>query len=107
MFAIFVCLNCKNRCFIKLHRKGARRNHVHLTIDNTGQIFRGGFLVAPEEASRYTERARSTVEAGGWVPFKNDQGITYSFHCLDDRVITHSGEEDVQNRPAIAAQGAD
>merc|ERR1719316_1606257 len=32
-----VCLEC----FIKLHRKGKRRQHVHLTIDNTGQIFRG------------------------------------------------------------------
>ena len=46
-------------CFIKLHRKGKRRQHVHLTIDNTGQVFRGGFLVPPEEAQVLT--------GGGWV----------------------------------------
>eukprot|EP00971_Amphidinium_carterae_P109346 2165162-Amphidinium_carterae.1 len=37
-----------------------------------GQIFRGGFLVPPEEAQVLTDRARSTVETGPWVPFRDE-----------------------------------
>jgi hypothetical protein len=75
--ASVLCEDCVDlfctECFIKLHRKGKRRQHVHLTIDNTGQIFRGGFLVPPEEAQVLTDRARSTVETGPWVPFRDDE----------------------------------
>ncbi len=69
--ASVLCEDCVDlfctECFIKLHRKGKRRQHVHLTIDNTGQVFRGGFLVPPEEAQVLTDRARSTAESGPWV----------------------------------------
>lgn len=74
--ASVLCEDCVDlfctECFIKLHRRGKRRQHVHLTIDNTGQIFRGGFLVPPEEAQVLTDRSRSTVETGPWVPFRDE-----------------------------------
>ena len=82
-------------CFIKLHRKGKRRQHVHLTIDNTGQVFRGGFLVPPEEAQVLTDRARSTVESGPFVPFKDDNLNTYwyNFHTKQ-RSMTNPHEQE-------------
>ena len=35
-------------------------------------MFRGGFLVPPEEAQVLTDRARSTAESGPYVGFKDD-----------------------------------
>lgn len=82
--ASVLCEDCVDlfctECFIKLHRKGKRRQHVHLTIDNTGQVFRGGFLVPPEEAQVLTDRARSTAESGPFVAFKDDNLATYWFN---------------------------
>lgn len=84
--ASVLCEDCVDlfctECFIKLHRKGKRRQHVHLTIDNTGQIFRGGFLVPPEEAQVLTDRARSTIETGPWVPFRDDSLNVYWYHLV-------------------------
>jgi hypothetical protein len=85
--ASVLCEDCVDlfctECFIKLHRKGKRRQHVHLTIDNTGQIFRGGFLVPPEEAQVLTDRARSTVETGPWVPFRDANLKVYWYHLVE------------------------
>merc|ERR1711881_326126 len=79
--ASVLCEDCVDlfctECFIKLHRKGKRRQHVHLTIDNTGQIFRGGFLVPPLEAEVLKDRARSTVESGPWLQFRDDNQQMY------------------------------
>jgi hypothetical protein len=89
--ASVLCEDCVDlfctECFIKLHRKGKRRQHVHLTIDNTGQIFRGGFLVPPEEAQVLTDRARSTVETGPWVPFRDDDLKVYWYHLIEQQTI--------------------
>eukprot|EP00927_Polykrikos_kofoidii_P076924 TRINITY_DN7393_c0_g1_i1.p1 TRINITY_DN7393_c0_g1~~TRINITY_DN7393_c0_g1_i1.p1 ORF type:complete len:420 (+),score=84.36 TRINITY_DN7393_c0_g1_i1:70-1329(+) len=85
--ASVLCEDCVDlfctECFIKLHRKGKRRQHVHLTIDNTGQIFRGGFLVPAEEAQVLTERARSTVDTGPWVPFRDQDLKVFWYHLVD------------------------
>jgi hypothetical protein len=82
--ATVLCEDCVDlfctECFIKLHQRGRRRQHVHLTIDNTGQVFRGGFLVPPEEAQILIDKARSTAEAGPWLAFKDDDFHTYWYH---------------------------
>lgn len=92
--ASVLCEDCVDlfctECFIKLHRKGKRRQHVHLTIDNTGQIFRGGFLVPPEEAQVLTDRARSTVETGPWVPFRDDQLKVFWYNLVEKKDCEHS-----------------
>jgi len=92
--ASVLCEDCVDlyctECFIKLHRKGKRRQHVHLTIDNTGQIFRGGFLVPPEEAQVLTDRARSTVETGPWVPFRDEQLNVYWYNLIEKTFATQS-----------------
>jgi len=102
--ASVLCEDCVDlfctECFIKLHRKGKRRQHVHLTIDNTGQIFRGGFLVPPEEAQVLTDRARSTVETGPWVPFRDDSLKVYWYHLLDQQAIDQSPIDPVTGIPA-------
>ncbi|OLP94152.1 hypothetical protein AK812_SmicGene23814 [Symbiodinium microadriaticum] len=92
-------------CFIRLHRKGKRRQHVHLTIDNTGQIFRGGFLVPPEEAQVLTDRARSTVETGPWVPFRDDELNVYWYHLVEKRSVSQSPVDPVTG--VDAAVGVD
>lgn len=85
--ASVLCEDCVDlfctECFIKLHRRGKRRQHIHLTIDNTGQIFRGGTLVPPEEAQVLTDKARSTVETGPWVPFRDDENNIVWYHLID------------------------
>lgn len=85
--ASVLCEDCVDlfctECFINLHRRGKRRQHVHLTIDNTGQIFRGGFLVPPEEAQILTDRARSTIETGPWVPFRDDNLSVYWYNTIE------------------------
>lgn len=92
--ASVLCEDCVDlfctECFIKLHRKGKRRQHVHLTIDNTGQIFRGGFLVPPEEAQVLTDRARSTVETGPWVPFRDESLNVFWYHLVDKTTVLQS-----------------
>lgn len=102
--ASVLCEDCVDlfctECFIKLHRKGKRRQHVHLTIDNTGQIFRGGFLVPPEEAQVLTDRARSTVETGPWVPFRDDELKVFWYHLLDKVSIEQSPVDPVSGVPA-------
>lgn len=104
-----VCLECEHynasvlceccvdlfctECFIKLHRNNKRREHVHLTIDNTGQIFRGGFLVPPEEAQVLTDRARSTIETGPWVPFR-DEKLRVKWYNLVDKTEVYQSPVD-------------
>lgn len=89
--ASVLCEDCVDlfctECFIKLHRRGKRRQHVHLTIDNTGQIFRAGTLVSPEDAQVLTDRARSTVETGPWVPFRNNAGEVEWYHLIDKETV--------------------
>lgn len=96
--ASVLCEDCVDlfctECFIKLHRKGKRRQHVHLTIDNTGQIFRGGFLVPPEEAQVLTDRARSTVESGPWLPFRDDNLNMYWYNLVTRKPTQHSPHDD-------------
>eukprot|EP00392_Amoebophrya_sp_AT5.2_P007683 g7698.t1 len=104
-FAV-LCEDCVDlfctECFIKLHRKGKRRQHVHLTIDNTGQVFRGGFLVPPEEAQVLTDRARSTAESGPWVAFKDDNLNTYWYNfTTKTRVMNNPYDKD----PDVAIAG--
>jgi hypothetical protein len=96
--ASVLCEDCVDlfctECFIKLHRKGKRRQHVHLTIDNTGQIFRGGFLVPPLEAEVLKDRARSTVESGPWLQFRDDNQQMYWYHLVDKKTTHHSPHDD-------------
>lgn len=86
--ASVLCEDCCDlfctECFIKLHRKGKRRQHIHLTIDNTGQVFRGGFIVPPDEAQILTDRARSTSGSGPWIVFKDDNNQPYWYHVRDE-----------------------
>eukprot|EP00435_Cladocopium_sp_Y103_P013880 s1785_g3.t1 len=107
--ASVLCEDCVDlfctECFIRLHRKGKRRQHVHLTIDNTGQIFRGGFLVPPEEAQVLTDRARSTVETGPWVPFRDDELNVYWYHLMEKRSVSQSPVDPVTG--VDAAVGVD
>jgi len=102
--ASVLCEDCVDlfctECFIKLHRKGKRRQHVHLTIDNTGQIFRGGFLVPPEEAQVLTERARSTVETGPWVPFRDKDLKVYWYHLVDKKIREQTPVDPLTSVPA-------
>jgi hypothetical protein len=106
--ASVLCEDCVDlfctECFIKLHRKGKRRQHVHLTIDNTGQIFRGGFLVPPEEAQVLTDRARSTVETGPWVPFRDDDLKVYWYHLIDQQSIDQPPLDPSTGVPPAVAQ---
>jgi hypothetical protein len=68
---------------------------VHLTIDNTGQVFRGGFLVPPEEAQVLTDRARSTAESGPFVAFKDDALNTYWYNfATKQRVMNNPHDKD-------------
>jgi hypothetical protein len=105
--ASVLCEDCVDlfctECFIKLHRKGKRRQHVHLTIDNTGQIFRGGFLVPPEEAQVLTDRARSTIESGPWVPFRDDKLNVFWYHLIDKTTVSQSPIDPVTGVPASVA----
>jgi len=105
--ASVLCEDCVDlfctECFIKLHRKGKRRQHVHLTIDNTGQIFRGGFLVPPEEAQVLTDRARSTIESGPWVPFRDDTLNVFWYHLIDKLTVTQSPVDPMTGIPASVA----
>lgn len=105
--ASVLCEDCVDlfctECFIKLHRKGKRRQHVHLTIDNTGQIFRGGFLVPPEEAQVLTDRARSTIETGPWVPFRDENLQVYWYHLVDKTIVQNSPVDPVTGVPASVA----
>lgn len=94
-------------CFIRLHKKGKRRQHVHLTIDNTGQIFRGGFLVSPEEAQVLTDRARSTVESGPCVPFRDEQLNVYWWDFANDRQKKESPVDPVTGIPAAVDMDPD
>eukprot|EP00747_Dinoflagellata_sp_TGD_P161788 gnl/TRDRNA2_/TRDRNA2_178703_c0_seq1.p1 gnl/TRDRNA2_/TRDRNA2_178703_c0~~gnl/TRDRNA2_/TRDRNA2_178703_c0_seq1.p1 ORF type:complete len:415 (+),score=86.86 gnl/TRDRNA2_/TRDRNA2_178703_c0_seq1:128-1372(+) len=107
--ASVLCEDCVDlfctECFIKLHRKGKRRQHVHLTIDNTGQIFRGGFLVPPEEAQVLTDRARSTVETGPWVPFRDDSLNVFWYHLVDKTKVSQNPHEPSDDIPAAPAIG--
>jgi len=105
--ASVLCEDCVDlfctECFIKLHRKGKRRQHVHLTIDNTGQIFRGGFLVPPEEAQVLTDRARSTVETGPWVPFRDEELKVFWYHLVDKVTVEQSPVDPVYGVSAAVA----
>mmetsp|Transcript_21347 Transcript_21347/g.45638 ORF Transcript_21347/g.45638 Transcript_21347/m.45638 type:complete len:426 (-) Transcript_21347:113-1390(-) len=105
--ASVLCEDCVDlfctECFIKLHRKGKRRQHVHLTIDNTGQIFRGGFLVPPEEAQVLTDRARSTVETGPWVPFRDDRLNVFWYHLVEKTRVEQSPIDPQTGVPAAVA----
>jgi len=105
--ASVLCEDCVDlfctECFIKLHRKGKRRQHVHLTIDNTGQIFRGGFLVPPEEAQVLTDRARSTVETGPWVPFRDDQMNVFWYNLVEKTQAAQSPIDPATGVPAAVA----
>ncbi|KAF4664531.1 Glutathione peroxidase 7 [Perkinsus chesapeaki] len=89
--ATVLCEDCVDlfctQCFIKLHGKGRRRQHVHLSIDNTGQVFRGGFLVPPEEAQVLIDRSRSTAEGGPWVMFRDDNHNPFWYH-FGKRVVS-------------------
>jgi hypothetical protein len=108
--ASVLCEDCVDlfctECFIKLHRKGKRRQHVHLTIDNTGQIFRGGFLVPPEEAQVLTDRARSTVETGPWVPFRDEDLKVFWYHLVEKTKRQQGPVDPYTGVPASAALDA-
>jgi len=105
--ACVLCEDCVDlfctECFINLHRRGRRRQHVHLTIDNTGQIFRGGFLVPPEEAQLLTDRARSTVETGPWLPFRDEHLDVYWYNLVDKTTVTQSPLDPQTGVPAAVA----
>lgn len=107
--ASVLCEDCVDlfctECFIKLHRKGKRRQHVHLTIDNTGQIFRGGFLVPLEEAQVLTDRARTTTEGGAWLAFHDDNLNTYWYHLADKIMTRVNPYEETNNATGNASNG--
>jgi len=96
--ATVLCEDCVDlfctECFIKLHQRGRRRQHVHLTIDNTGQVFRGGFLVPPEEREGLIKLARSTKQDDPEVAFKRDDFATYMYNFITEDEIDQDANED-------------
>ena len=54
-------------CFIKLHRKGKRRQHVHLTIDNTGRADDAAPIREAPRALLYRREAVHDASAHVWI----------------------------------------
>ncbi|KAF4686761.1 hypothetical protein FOZ60_004825 [Perkinsus olseni] len=90
--ATIICEECWDlfcpECFIELHGKGRRANHVQLTIDDKGEMWRGGVKLVPEEAQRVLDKARESAEGGAWVAFKDDQSNTYWYNFQDKFTTT-------------------
>jgi hypothetical protein len=88
--ATVLCEDCVDlfctECFIKLHQRGRRRQHVHLTIDNTGQVYRGGFLVPPEERESLIKMARATKQDDPEIAFKDDNFRTYLYNLKTKQI---------------------
>mmetsp|Transcript_36242 Transcript_36242/g.90471 ORF Transcript_36242/g.90471 Transcript_36242/m.90471 type:complete len:365 (-) Transcript_36242:64-1158(-) len=82
-----LCEDCLDlfctECFMRLHCTGKRRTHSFLTLDNEGNVFRGGIAVAPEEAQRLIDRARSAADSGPWMAFQDESFETYWFHLAN------------------------
>ena len=80
--ASVLCEDCVDlfctECFIKIHKKGRRRAHAHLTIDNSGQVFRSGLIVQPEEAQLLIAKAKEEISP--WLAFQDDQGVSYWYN---------------------------
>eukprot|EP00392_Amoebophrya_sp_AT5.2_P009588 g9616.t1 len=77
-----------NECFVELHRRRKRLEHVYCTINAEGQLVRQGMELPPEESSQLINKARLTAEGGYYVPFKDDQFNTYWYH-FRDKIVTH------------------
>lgn len=56
-------------------------------MDEDGQLYRAGQLLAPEECARLIDRARLAREGGPWIAFQDDQLNTYWYH-LTDKITT-------------------
>jgi len=86
-----LCEDCSDlfcwEAFIEMHRRGNRKRHVPLKLDDQGQLFRAGQLLTPEDCARLIDRARLAREGGPWLAFQDDQLTTYWYH-LSDKVKT-------------------
>lgn len=89
--ATIMCEECCDlfctECFLELHRKGKRRVHTQLILDNDGQLIRAGVKLPPEETQQLIAKARFAGAGGPWVAFKDDQYTTYWYH-FGDKIIT-------------------
>eukprot|EP00397_Hematodinium_sp_SG-2012_P034165 GEMP01036602.1.p1 GENE.GEMP01036602.1~~GEMP01036602.1.p1 ORF type:complete len:389 (+),score=66.51 GEMP01036602.1:80-1246(+) len=74
-------------CYLELHRKGKRRIHTPLTIDEDGQLKRADVRLPPEDVQHMIAKARFAGTGGPWVAFKDDQHSTYWYH-FRDKIIT-------------------
>lgn len=86
-----LCEDCADlycwEAFIEFHRRGNRRLHIPLRMDEDGQLYRAGQLLSPEECARLIDRARLAREGGPWIAFQDDQLNTYWYH-LTDKITT-------------------
>lgn len=69
-------------CYLRLHKKGQKKKHSHMTVDLNGQVFRGGLIVAPHEASAAIEKARSRTSH--WIQFVSDSGALFWHNFASD-----------------------
>lgn len=74
-------------CFTELHRRGKRRVHMPLILDENGQLIREGVHLPPLITQKMIAKARMSANGGPWVAFKDDQFSTYWYH-FGDKLIT-------------------
>lgn len=82
-----LCEDCADffctEAFIEFHNHGHRRQHVGLTLDQVGNLYRCGTLLSPEETARLISRARVARDGGPWMAFRDDQLNSYWYHLRD------------------------
>lgn len=77
-------------CFLELHRRGKRRIHMPLILDDDGQLIRSGVHLPPQVTQDLIAKARASVTGGAWVAFKDDQFTTYWYHFRDKLITRQS-----------------
>lgn len=74
-------------CFLELHRRGKRRVHMPLILDDDGQLIKSGVHLPPQVTQDLIAKARASATGGAWIAFKDDQFTTYWYH-FGDKLIT-------------------
>jgi len=70
-------------CFLELHRRGKRRVHMPLILDEDGQLVRAGVHVLPQVTQQMIARARQSAQGNAWVAFRDDKFNTFWYHFGD------------------------